>query len=46
MTQVQKQQTQMLTYVQGNTDGASTYYEHETGLNQVKEVKQLQLQQI
>jgi len=23
-------------YVQGNTDGASTYYEHETGLNQVK----------
>jgi len=23
-------------YVHGNTDGASTYYEHETGLNQVK----------
>jgi hypothetical protein len=22
--------------VHGNTDGASTYYEHETGLNQVK----------
>ena len=25
------------TYVQGNTDGVSIYYEHETGLNQVKE---------
>ena len=24
-------------YVHGNTDGATTYYEHETGLNQVKE---------
>jgi hypothetical protein len=24
-------------YVNGNTDGATTYYEHETGLNQVKE---------
>jgi len=24
-------------YVYGNTDGVSTYYEHETGLNQVKE---------
>ena len=24
-------------YVHGNTDGTSTYYEHETGLNQVKE---------
>ena len=23
-------------YVHGNTDGVSTYYEHETGLNQVK----------
>ena len=23
-------------YVHGNSDGASTYYEHETGLNQVK----------
>ena len=23
-------------YVHGNTDGASTYYEHETGLNQIK----------
>ena len=23
-------------YVHGNTDGATTYYEHETGLNQVK----------
>ena len=23
-------------YVHGNTDGASTYYEHETGLNQVE----------
>ena len=25
------------TYVEGNTDGVSIYYEHETGLNQVKE---------
>jgi len=25
------------TFVQGNTDGVSYYYEHETGLNQVKE---------
>jgi len=25
------------TYVQGNTEGVSVYYEHETGLNQVKE---------
>jgi len=25
------------TYVQGNTDGSSIYYEHETGLDQVKE---------
>jgi hypothetical protein len=25
------------TYVQGNSDGVSIYYEHETGLNQVKE---------
>jgi hypothetical protein len=24
-------------YIFGNTDGTSTYYEHETGLNQVKE---------
>jgi hypothetical protein len=24
-------------YIYGNTDGVSTYYEHETGLNQVKE---------
>ncbi len=24
-------------YVHGNTDGTTTYYEHETGLNQVKE---------
>jgi hypothetical protein len=24
-------------YVIGNTDGATTYYEHETGLNQIKE---------
>ena len=24
------------TYVQGNTDGISTYYEHETGTDQVK----------
>jgi hypothetical protein len=23
-------------YVHGNTDGATTYYEHETGLNQIK----------
>jgi len=25
-----------INYVHGNTDGATTYYEHETGLNQVK----------
>ena len=25
------------TYVQGNTDGSSIYYEHETGLDQIKE---------
>jgi hypothetical protein len=25
------------TYVQGNTDGTSIYYEHETGLDQIKE---------
>ena len=24
------------TYVQGNTDGISTYYQHETGTDQVK----------
>ena len=24
------------TYVQGNTDGVSTYYQHETGTDQIK----------
>ena len=36
MMQMELKDATSSTYVQGNTDGITTYYQHETGTDQVK----------